>query len=265
MTPEPRPSAGSRPSPPPRERWFRRYAGHAPTVRLVCFPHAGGTASLYHGWRAHLPDHVELLAVQYPGRQERLGEPCVGTMEEMTERVLEALTPHLDLPFVLFGHSMGAAVAHEVTRLLERDGPATPLHLYVSGRGPQHEAQRDNVPHLSEAEILRSVGELSGPGFAAYDDPELRPLLLPPLLADYRLLNRHHVAGPALMRTPVTACGGDRDPVCSPGDLREWRHCAENWSGVRMFPGDHFYLGQSERELVRIVAEDIDRAGGRNA
>ncbi|MEU2374026.1 thioesterase II family protein [Streptomyces misionensis] len=247
-----------------RTAWLRRYRAGAPAVRLVCFPHAGGTASLFHGWRAGLPDHVELLAVQYPGRQERLAEPCVRTMEEMAHLVLEALQPYRDVPLALFGHSMGAAVAYQVARGLEDRGSGA-LCLFVSGRGAQHVVQRYNVPHLTDADILRSVQELGGPARAAYDDPVLRPVLLPPLLADYRLLNRHSVPGPVRLRTPVRAYGGDRDPVCSLDELNSWRDCTGNWSGVRLFPGGHFYLGPREAEVVRSVGTEIAAAMERPA
>jgi pyochelin biosynthetic protein PchC len=242
---------------PERNPWFRRHTARAPSVRLVCFAHAGGSASLFHGWRALLPDHVELLAVQYPGRQDRLFEPCAETMEELAESALKALEPELGLPFALFGHSMGAAVAHELTRLLERRGEARPRRLFVSGRGAQHVIQDQNVPGITDAAIMGSVRELGGPGLAAYDDPELRDVLLPPLLADYRLLNRYLVTGPARLRTPISAYGGADDPVCSVEELCAWGDCTEEWSGTHVFPGGHFYLVPGERELVARIAREL--------
>lgn len=57
--------------------WLRVYdaISGSPEVRLVCFPHAGGTASSYAPWRGRLDDRIELVSVRYPGREDRLAEP----------------------------------------------------------------------------------------------------------------------------------------------------------------------------------------------
>src|SRR5205814_8095171 len=92
------------------DRWFRRYRPVPECrLRLVCFPHAGGSASAYRSWPDSLPGDIELLAVRYPGRQDRLREPCLTSVAELADAVTGALTPYLDRPVALFGHSMGAS------------------------------------------------------------------------------------------------------------------------------------------------------------
>ncbi|MCF2435219.1 thioesterase domain-containing protein [Streptomyces thinghirensis] len=110
----------------------------------MCFPHAGGNARLFHGWASRLPADVELSRGALPGPPGRMDEPCVETMEELAGRISEALTPQRDLPLVLFGHSMGAAVAYEVAVRLEGSagrrpgtGPAAALR---PGRAACHQA-----------------------------------------------------------------------------------------------------------------------------
>src|SRR5262249_17872079 len=44
------------------------------SLRLFCFPYAGGGASLYRAWPENLPEHIELCAIQLPGRESRLSE-----------------------------------------------------------------------------------------------------------------------------------------------------------------------------------------------
>ena len=55
------------------ERWLRRLK-HAPdrvAARLVIFPHAGGSASYFRPMEQFLHPQIDVLAVQYPGRQDR--------------------------------------------------------------------------------------------------------------------------------------------------------------------------------------------------
>jgi pyochelin biosynthesis protein PchC len=103
--------------------WLRRYPQHqTPRCRLVCLPHAGGSAGFFSGWQALLPADIELVSVQYPGREERLSETWPGSLEWMAGTITRALWDLSDRPLVLFGHSMGAALAYEVTRRLNRQG-----------------------------------------------------------------------------------------------------------------------------------------------
>ncbi|MGX5187775.1 alpha/beta fold hydrolase [Streptomyces avermitilis] len=95
---------------PTQSRWlktFRRVT--RPRCRLVCAPHAGGTAQAYRTWPAGLPTDVEVHGVQYPGRQDRLGEAPPASMDDLVGPVADALEPFLGEPLALFGHSMGAA------------------------------------------------------------------------------------------------------------------------------------------------------------
>ena len=49
---------------------------------MVCFPYAGGAASYFHGVSSTLTPAVEVLAIQYPGRQDRRTEPHAYTVDE---------------------------------------------------------------------------------------------------------------------------------------------------------------------------------------
>src|SRR3546814_15358177 len=100
--------------------WFVRARPRpAAELRLCCFPHAGGAASSYFAWAGAL-EAVDVLAVQPPGREGRLAEPLIADMTTLLDRLVAAIEPQLDRPFVFFGHSLGALVAFETARALRR-------------------------------------------------------------------------------------------------------------------------------------------------
>ncbi|MEW2501003.1 alpha/beta fold hydrolase, partial [Amycolatopsis sp. NPDC047767] len=104
------------------QRWLRRFSSPpAPRLRLACFAHAGGSASFFRTWPRSLPADVEVLAIRYPGRQDRLAEPCAQRLDDLVDDVAAALAEPLadGVPFAFFGHSMGSAIAFETARRLE--------------------------------------------------------------------------------------------------------------------------------------------------
>jgi pyochelin biosynthesis protein PchC len=206
-------------------RWFRRHTRTAaPRVRLVCFPHAGGAASLYRDWADGLPAGIEVLAARYPGRQDRFHEPPVETMAELADRVTAALRPYLGTPLAFFGHSLGSDVAYEVTRRLERDHGISPERLFVSGSSAAHVSEPADLAGYDDAQLVAEVHRLGAPHAEILDDPELAALLLPSLRADYRLNARYRPTRSELgtVRAPVTAFIGDGDPLLAPETALSW-------------------------------------------
>jgi hypothetical protein len=58
-------------------------------------------------------------------------EPAIDSTDLLAGRLLEGLVSHLDRPFALFGHSMGA-IAFELARNLRTKG-LEPVHVFASG------------------------------------------------------------------------------------------------------------------------------------
>src|ERR1700757_5016093 len=83
-------------------------------VRFFCCPYAGGSASSYCKWPSSLPECVELLRVQLPGRGIWSHAEPFRRMDLLIEALGEAIMAELDRPYVLFGHSFGALVAFEI-------------------------------------------------------------------------------------------------------------------------------------------------------
>ena len=109
-------------------------------LQLICFPHAGGSASSYNTWTS-LPDIIEVWVVQPPGRGARAAEPAFESLASYAEAVVDALQP-LHGPLAFFGHSFGSLIALKAAQTLHSRGLPLPLMLAVSGHG----APGDGLP-----------------------------------------------------------------------------------------------------------------------
>jgi medium-chain acyl-[acyl-carrier-protein] hydrolase len=248
-------AAGRAPSP-----WTRIVRPRpAARLRLICLPWAGGGASGYRDWPAHLPDDVEVVAVQLPGRESRLGEPPVTSMEPLVAGLAAGVRGQLDRPFALFGHSMGALIAFELARRLRSMG-REPVRLLVSGARPPHlPSRRARDRHtLPDQEFVATVRELGGMPPEVLDSPDLLDLVLPALRGDFALVEGYAWrAGPAL-HCPISAFGGVEDDEVGRDDLAAWSRHTTGSFRRHLLPGGHFFVNSSRESLLQIVAAEVD-------
>jgi surfactin synthase thioesterase subunit len=222
------------------EDWFRRFHPAASAAaRLLCFPHAGGSASYYHSLSASLAPQVESLVVQYPGRQDRRAESPVTDIVVLAEQIVSSFDPWQDRrPLALFGHSMGALVAYEVARRLER----APTVLIVSGKRAPSSPVPMTLHLLDDAGILAGLRTLSGTDEDVLDDEEIQRMILPALRADYAALGAYRWAPGPPLTCPITVLTGDTDPLSPIDEAPGWGAHTDAGLTVDVFRGGHFYL-----------------------
>lgn len=232
-------------------------------LRLICFPHAGAGASIYYHWRQPLrAQGIELAALQYPGREERVDETPIASFREMVAALVAAWDDIAGTsPCAVFGHSIGAMLAFElVLELSRRPGANVPLQLYASGRNPPHiPPQRANIAHLpDEAFIAALISEYKG---AIPDellaDPEMRALITRTLRADVAANESYAVGRRPPIDIPIHAFGGYDDCWTSAESLQAWSEYSTRASSIRMFKGDHFFHQSGWSEVVANVLKTL--------
>ncbi|MGV9251179.1 thioesterase II family protein [Streptomyces sp. NPDC003697] len=248
-----------------KDPWIRELRrGRDAAAHVVFLPHAGGAATYFLPLARHLPETFDVSAVQYPGRQERLGEPLVPTVERLADQVASSLRryAHDGAPLVLFGHSMGASVAYETVLRLAAGHAADSCRLVVSGRGAPSVPRESTFRGETDRELLDHLLRLGGTDAELIRSPELMDLFLPALRNDYRAVARYRPAVDTAVGVPVLCLTGERDPQVTVEEAAAWKGHTSSDFQLRTFPGGHFFL----MDRVDLVAELVaDWAGSQGA
>lgn len=228
-------------------------------VKIFCFPYAGGSASMYRSWSDALADTVEVLGIQLPGRENRLFERPIDTMQAIVKQVALNMQPVLDKPYMIYGHSMGALVGFELARYLQRTASVVPSHLILSSYRAPHLPNRHACIHqLETSQFLGEVEKLNGAAPVVFQDQELMQLALPMLRADFKLHETYTYVPGIPLACPMTVLGGVSDSRVSEEELRSWEQHTRGSFSLHMLNGGHFFTKTHPDKLFELVQGIIE-------
>jgi medium-chain acyl-[acyl-carrier-protein] hydrolase len=244
----------------PGSPWLIRYRVRSgASLRLFCFHCAGGSASEFRDWPAHLPGTIELVAVQLPGREGRVRDAFIASMDDLTGGVVDAMAPLLDKPYVVFGHSLGALGGFEVIRRLRRRGLPRPILFVPAGRqGPQVKEKSPPIASLPEKAFLEELQKDYGDHLGhVLQSAELREAFVPQIRADFALSERYLFKAERPLDCPIVAFAGVSEDDLEADELDAWSAQTSRRFHSRRFPGDHFFIRESRAQVIDAIKQEI--------
>lgn len=242
-----------------QSKWVVKFK-HNPNcnLKIFCLPFAGGGATMYRTWAQYLPESVEVCAIQPPGRESRLRDPLITKMSELVKAIAEAIEGELDKPFIIFGHSLGALVGFELTKLLRRKGLPLPLLLAVSGHAAPHTSSQNPILHeMSDTELVQTLRKYNGTPEEVLSNSELLGLFLPTIRADFKVLETHLYKPEPPLDLPISAFAGHQDPRVALEELKAWRFQTSSKFTSRVFSGGHFFIHSEHLAIIESLKEDL--------
>lgn len=229
-------------------------AQDAPTSRLVCFHHAGGSAMVFRSWRSWLPRSIELVAVQLAGREGRLRAPFPASVEAIALEVSQGLQSLAPLPWVAFGHSLGGVIAYETVLAARGHNPCQTL-IVAAARAPHVPSAA--LDHLGDDALGRELTNMAGTPRAVLEDRSALSLFLPRIRADFRIAGNYlrAIAEPA--NCPIQCLFSRDDAVVPPAEAAAWARYTAGRYQERALTGDHFFPQRQSVEFTDAILETL--------
>lgn len=221
-------------------------------MRLICFPYAGGDASVFRHWVNALPEELEVLAIQLPGRASRLLEPPLVSMPEIIEELQSEILPYLSKPYIFLGHSLGSRIAFELTHRLRRNHQPLPYCFVASGSNAPD--TKSNKTHgLSDAEFIDELRALGGTPDDILNHEEMMSLLLPMLRADFGIAKTYNSGTRKPLDMPVALFNGTSDIVDEERLQKAWQRHFSMPIQYFSFDGGHFFINEKYAEFIKVL------------
>lgn len=226
-------------------RWLVRAPADEDTSRLFCFPHAGAGASVFSSWPIHLGG-IGIYPLQFPGRENRLGEQSAATYGQLAAGIAQALVPHLDRPFAFFGHCVGAWSAYETAIQLGEAGMPRPRRLFASGQAAPHISDSDPMLKMSELELRENLTiVLKSRGVEPR--PDMIELGFTVLWRDIEAVRTYQRTAPVELNCPISVLRWRDDADVDHEAFKEWNRYSNIVDMHELEGGKYEFIDLSEK------------------
>lgn len=229
------------------------------SINLVCLPFAGGTKHSLKFLKGRLEDNVIYHSIEYPGRGSRILEESLTDLNGIVEDAYAQIKSLINMPYAIYGHSMGAVVGFLLTRKIAEMKQPGPLHLFVSGTdAPSVPAKEEPRYLLPKNDFIEKLKKLGGMPDEILNNDELLDFFEPILRADFQAIETFEYRKITPLSTGLTVMIGDKEDV-EEEDVLKWQEETIQPLNYFKFPGDHFFIYKNEKEIAAIISDILKK------
>jgi len=225
--------------------------------KLFCLPHAGGNRYAYKKFADCAPAFLDVVLLEYAGRGEKIRQQPITDVLALAAAMAEEIKKQINVPFAIYGHSMGSLVGLLATRILRRDNVALPKFLFFTGsEGPStrtHPRTRHLLPKPDLIEELRSLGGLSD---EVLSHPDIFDFFETIIRADFQAIETYRYTPEPPLNIPITIAIGTQEEVTLT-EARSWQQETREPLEVMQFSGRHFFIFSHVEKIMKLIGEKI--------
>ncbi|MBF0100088.1 MAG: thioesterase [Desulfobacterales bacterium] len=245
---------------------MNNYQNKIQKINVFFLPFAGGSYYAYRKFEHYLSDFLQIVTLDYPGRGKRLKDPLLRNLNDLADDVYEQIKDKLNVPYALYGHSMGAFLAFLVTQKISKKKLNPPLHLFVTGRqGPTIDSKEKDAYLLPKQEFTQRLMEYGGIPKEILAEKELFDFFEPIIRADFQAIGTfsYQHDNSASLNVPITAIIGLNDTTTYEEALK-WQEVTTEKTIIKQLPGGHFFIFDHTPEICSIISRTLSMASVSN-
>lgn len=217
-------------------------------INLFCLPPAGSSASLYSSWNTLANNNINIIPIEYPGHGALVRQPLTHNPDELADLIVTKIKSHLDHPFMIFGHSIGAALIWRIENKIRQTPLKEQLKLLIISGRPESEFSSKMEPKrfLNRSGMINALKHYNAVPDELLQNEDAMDFFLNILRNDFHLNDNMLQDKISKTDTPLLVFYGKDDPdIPAPEQMLAWEKHSSQWLGCHPLPGGHFFFNDN--------------------
>lgn len=213
---------------------------------------AGGNCYSYQFLERFFSKGFEVHALELPGRGKRIAESCFNTLDHAIEDYFNQVrAKRSKMPYIIYGHSMGALMGLFVTKKLETINDP-PIELIVTGNAGPKIGFDKKTYMLPDNRFKEEIRKLGGTPEEVIENQEIYDFFSPILRADLEILERTPLPNIQIKTGIHAIMGNDERHQLH---IKEWCNHTKGNVKCEHMPGGHFFILKHAQKIVEKIEQ----------
>jgi surfactin synthase thioesterase subunit len=217
---------------------------------------AGGNKYSLNFVSENLSKSFDVHCLELPGRGRRIPEDLIFNFDDAVQDYTNQIKKLRNgLPYVIYGHSMGASLGLYVCNKLEQEGDRA-MTLMVSGNaGPGSGKEDRELRYLMNNEDFKTeLVKLGGIPTEVFDTPELFDFFVPIMRADFEVIEKNSDQREMVkIKSPIIALMGTEEETSN--EIDNWKNFSSSFFQKKLFEGNHFFINNFQNEICDLLSQ----------
>lgn len=225
-------------------------------IKLFCFPFSGGSAYSFNPYLDFVPEMMEFISLDYPGRGKRMSEPLLYNIDALVEDMFNSIKDQLNNSYAFYGHSMGTLIAFLLAKKIAQTHFPMPVHLFMTGGAAPSIPESKIRSSLPKDEFIEELKTIGGSPESMLNNDQVIDFFEPILRADFKCIETYKYSFTGKLKIPISVLIGDKE------DIRMEQ--AQAWDKetllpveVKVMPGDHFFIYQHSKKIMDFIKKTL--------